>query len=127
MPARLLTPVVAVALFAAAGCGPAKLDEKKSYEVDPRETKFVTLPAQPKPQRLTVEFESDEPIEIGVYKDDDIKDREAPLPTSKAFVVEKTKTSGTVTVDLGPDVSTTVTVTALGKKANVKLHMTNRK
>jgi hypothetical protein len=127
VPARLF-PLLAAGALLASGCGPAKLDEKKTVEVDPGgdSIKAYNLPAQPKPQRITVEFESDNPVEVAVYKADDAKALES-LPASKALATEKAKTSGTLAVDLGPDVATTVVVTALSKKSSVKLHMTNRK
>jgi hypothetical protein len=124
---RPLLFLAAIAFLPLAGCGPAKLDITKTYKVVPGDTQFVILPAQPKPQRITVEYEADQPVEIGVYKSDDVKDQDTALPTSKALKVEKATTTGTVAVDLNPDVSVTVTVTGLGKEAGVKLHITNRK
>lgn len=126
MPARPCLLVAALALLVPAGCGPAKLDETKNWTVEPGDVQSIILPAQPKPQRLTVEFESSEPVDAGIYKTDDAKELHS-LPVSKALAVERGKTSGTLTADLGPDVSTTVTVGALSKKATVKVHVTNRK
>lgn len=119
--------VVALLGLALPGCGPAKLDETKNYDIDPGETKFVILPAQPRPQRLTVEYDAASPVEVGIYKTDDVKDQPATLPSSKALAVDKAKAAGTISADLGPDVSTTVTVTGLGKKTAVKVRITNRK
>lgn len=125
MPARLFSLLAAGALLAS-GCGPAKLDEKKTADLDTGDIKAFNLPAQPKPQRITVEYEATNPIEISVYKADDAKNLES-LPASKALKTEKATTNGTLAVDLGPDVATTVVVSALSKKATVTLHMTNRK
>jgi hypothetical protein len=127
VPTRPLLVFAAVVFLTPSGCGPAKLDETKTYTLPPGETKPLTLPAQPRPQRLTVEFEADNPVEVGVYKTADVSDPDAPLPTGKALAIERAKDSGVLSVDLGPDVSTTVTVTALSKQTNVKLHLTNRK
>ncbi len=125
MPARLLTLAAAVFLLSS-GCGPAKLDESRTYDLDPGEIKFLQLPAQPKPQRLTVEFEATSPIEVVIYKAEDAKDLEN-LPASKALASEKSKTTGTVVSDLNPDVATSIVVIGLGTKTTVKLHVTNRK
>ncbi|MBN9522161.1 hypothetical protein J0H58_27185 [bacterium] len=118
--------IAAIILLAPAGCGPAKLDETRNYDLEPGDVKSIILPAQPKPQRLTVSFDSNEPVDVAVYKSDDAAELFS-LPTSKALAIERAKTSGTLTADLGPDVATTVTVSALSKKATVKVHVTNRK
>jgi hypothetical protein len=123
-PRRFCVP--AALLLILAGCGPAKLDETKNWTIEPGDVQSIILPAQPRPQRLTVEFESGEPVDVGLYKTDDAKDLYS-LPVSKALAVERGKTSGTLTADLSPDVSTTVTVNALSKKTTVKVHVTNRK
>ncbi len=126
MPARPCLLIAALVLLAPSGCGPAKLDETKNYDLEPGDVKSIILPAQPKPQRLTVEFESNEPVDVAVYKSDDAKELYS-LPVSKALAIERAKTSGTLTADLGPDIATTVVVSALSKKASVKVHVTNRK
>jgi hypothetical protein len=126
---RLPAFVVALGFLAPAGCGAAKLDETKTVVVEPRENKACILPAQPRPQRLTVEFESDNPVDVAVYKGEDVQgeDKLSSPPVSKALATQSAATKGTLTVDLGPDVATSVVVSGLGKGANVKLHMTNRK
>lgn len=128
MPTRasLFCGLIAVALLAPAGCGPAKLDETKSYQLTPGDTQMMILPKQPKPQRITVEYESDQPVEVGIYKSEDVKEDSHP-PSSKALAIDRAKASGTISADLSPDVATTVTVSALGKQANVKLHVHNKK
>ena len=122
-PFLALVPLLALA---AAGCGPAKLDYKKSDTVDPGESKLYELPTQPKPQRLTVEFKSNEPVTVGVYNAADVKE-DAILPESKARKVERAQTSGTLVVDLAPGDATTITVSGLGKKAAFEIQATNRK
>jgi hypothetical protein len=127
VPARPLLVLAAVAFLAPSGCGPAKLDETKSYSLNPGDTQTLALPAQPRPQRLTVDFDADNPVEVFILKTADVSDPDAPLPTGKALAIERAKASGTLSVDLGPDTATTVAVTALSKQTNVKLHLTNRK
>ncbi|MFO0798618.1 MAG: hypothetical protein U0804_14180 [Gemmataceae bacterium] len=126
MPTRAFLCLSAVVLVATAGCGPARLDEKKTYQLTPGDTKMMILPKQPKPQRITVEFESDQPIEVGIYRSSDVTQDTTP-PASKALGIERAKATGTVTADLGPDEATTVTFSALGKAATVKAHVHNKK
>jgi hypothetical protein len=126
MPTRSILFLAAAVLLAPAGCGPAKLDEKRSYSVVSGETQMMLCPKQPQPQRITVEYDSDQPVDVGIYKSEDVKEGDV-LPTSKALAVDRAKSKGSISADLGPDVATTVTVTGLGKTANVKFHVHNRK
>lgn len=117
---------LAAAVLAPFGCGPAKLDEKKTYQITPGDTQMMILPKQSKPQRVTVEYESDQPVEVGIYNSADVKEDQAP-PASKARAIDRAKTTGSIFADLGPDEATTVAISALGKAANVKLHVHNKK
>jgi len=119
--------LAAVVLLAPGGCGPAKLDEKRTWPVIPGEVQTMTLPKQSRPQRVTVEYESDQPVDVGIYKAEDVKEGETNLPTSKALAIDRAKTTGSIQADLGPDVATTVTVTGLGKSATVKVNVHNKK
>lgn len=116
---------LAALLLAPAGCGPAKLDEKKTWPITAGDTQMMHLPKQSRPQRVTVEYESDQPVDVAIYKSEDVK--EGDLVPSKALAIDRAKTTGTIAADLGPDIGTTVTATALGKAANVKIHVHNRK
>jgi hypothetical protein len=126
VPTRSFLFLAAVVLLGPGGCGPAKLDEKKTYPITPGDTQYMHLPKQPKPQRITVEYESDQPIEVGIYNFADVKDDQAP-PSSKARAIDRAKTSGSISADLGPDEATSVSITALGKAATVKVHVHNKK
>lgn len=126
MTTRSILFLAAVVVLAPAGCGPAKLDETKTYSVTAGDTQMMILPKQPKPQRITVEYESNQPVDVAIYKSEDVKEGEA-MPTSKALGIDRAKEKGTVTADLAPDVATTVTVTGLGKTATVKVHVHNKK
>ena len=126
MPSRSFLFMAAVVLLAPAGCGPDKLDQKKTWSVVPGETQMMLLPKQARPQRVTVEYESDQPVDVGIYKSEDVKEGDL-LPVSKALAIDRAKDKGSISADLGPDVATTVTVTGLGKSANVKVHVHNRK
>jgi hypothetical protein len=126
VPTRSFLFLAAVLLLAPAGCGPDKLDQKKTYPVAPGETQMMLLPKQARPQRVTVEYESDQAVDVGIYKAEDVKEGEN-LPTSKALAVDRAKDKGSISADLGPDVATTVTISGLGKSASVKVHVHNRK
>jgi hypothetical protein len=116
---------LAVVLLALAGCGPAKLDLSKTYNLGPAESQPIELPAQPVPQRLTVEFDSTAPIEVAIFKSADLKGEDHPV--SKALAIEKKATKGSLAADLGPDTGTTVVISAGAKAAEVKVRLTNRK
>ena len=90
--------VVAVGFLTAAGCGPAKLDETRTYTLDPKadSARALDLPAQPKPQTVTVEYTSSEDgIEVGLYKAADVG-KDLLVTPSKALKAEKGKKSGTL-------------------------------
>ncbi|HYH67087.1 MAG TPA: hypothetical protein VD866_20495 [Urbifossiella sp.] len=125
--------LAAVVLLAPGGCGPAKLEETRTWTVSASdsgmsgEVKTMMLPKQPKPQRITVEYESNQPVDVGIYKSEDVKEGDINLPTSKALALDRAKSAGSIQADLGPDVATTVTVTGLSKTATVKLTVHNKK
>lgn len=117
--------LLATGLVALCGCGPAKLDVSKEYDMD-NEPKMVILDAQPKPQKITVEFESTQgDVTVMLIKTAEIpKDEEAFVPTSKAIEFKKDK-SGTFSGDVPENTETQVIVRG-GVKTKVKLHITNK-
>lgn len=127
--ARLIPCVAAAALLGLAGCGPAVLDQRVNWVIDPGETpaRALDLDAQPKPQTLTVEYESSAAeVEVGVYKAADAKELET-VQTSKALKAESGKKSGSLTVDIPEKTAVRVVVGGSRKKTDVKLHVTNKK
>lgn len=128
MPSRFLT----VAAFAAgllflAGCGPAKLNVSRSYDVGPGEANAVDLDAQPKPQKLTVEFKATEEVTVLVFKAADAKGEDAILTVdaAKSLAQQKGK-SGTVTADVPENTATRVVVRGAAKTSKVDLTITNK-
>jgi hypothetical protein len=56
------------------GCGPAKLDVTKTYELSPGDAKALELPAQPVAQTIHVEFTSTaDKVSVFLYKEADAK------------------------------------------------------
>lgn len=128
VPRMVVTAVVAAGLVAAAGCGPAKLDETRTYSLDPGgdSGRALDLPAQPKPQTITVTYESAEPVGVGIYKAGDVGEGLFVQP-AKALKAEAGKTAGTLTADVPENTATRVVVSVETKKTDVKLHVTNKK
>jgi hypothetical protein len=115
----------AAGLVALSGCGPAKLDVTKTYTMDGT-PQLVILDAQPKPQKITVEFESTgaEVTVLLIKKSDCPEGEEAFVPTAKAIASKKDK-SGTITGEV-PEKTETLVIVRGGTKTDVKLHITNK-
>ena len=66
----------------ASGCGPAKLNQSKTFTLDAGDTQSIDLDAQPKPQKITIEFASSAgDVVVYVFKESDAKgDRYVRLP-----------------------------------------------
>lgn len=123
--------LVAVALVWLAGCGPAKLNVNKTLELDSDGVNSIDLPAEPKPQKITVEFSSsDGEVSVYVFKEDDAKGEAgllaAPAKADKALA-KQTGQAGSLTADIPENTPTRVIVRSEGKKTNVTLKITNQK
>ncbi|MBM3982907.1 MAG: hypothetical protein FJ304_22075 [Planctomycetes bacterium] len=89
---------------------------------------MFNLPAQPKPQTITVEFTSNS-SDINVYLIKDYKERDG-LDTSpgKAQILDsKQGKAGTVTADVGENTATRVVVRNPNAKTEVTVKVTNKK
>jgi hypothetical protein len=117
--------LLAAGLVALSGCGPAKLDVTKTYTLDGA-PQMVILDAQPKPQKITVEFESSAAeVTVMLIKKSDVPEgEESFVPIAKAIVSKKDKT-GTITGDV-PEKTETLVLVRGGTKTDVKLHITNK-
>lgn len=112
------------------GCGPARLDETKEYQMEPGLARALDLGAQSKPQTLNVEFaSSDGAISVLVVKKDDApsEDDLISVPSSKAIASKVNETSGSFTAEVPANTATRVIVRDAEKKASVTLKVTNRK
>ena len=98
--------------------------------MDAADAQGVELPAQSKPQAITIEFTSSEcPVTVYVFKKDEIKDPKEDLftaPGSKALA-KKTGKSESFTVDIPENTGTWVVVRDASKKTKVDLKTTNKK
>lgn len=115
-------------LVIVAGCGPARLDETRTYELDPGgvHAQSIELSAQPKPQTMKVEYDSSAAeVDVGLFKAADATNFESADMT-KAMKAETGKTSGSFTVEVPENTATTLVVGNPKGKTSVKVHITNR-
>ena len=74
MPKRPLTLALACGALALIGCGPAKLNESRTWKVESGVAQALDLPAISKPQKINVEFtSSDGDVLVAVFKEEDAK------------------------------------------------------
>jgi hypothetical protein len=121
---------LAIAVLQLAGCGPAKLYEKKQYQMEPGLARAMDLSAQSKPQTLSVEFSSsDGKVSVLVVKQEDApsEDDLIGVPASKAIASKVRETSGSFTAEVPANTATRVIVRDAEKNTDVTLHVTNRK
>jgi hypothetical protein len=110
------------------GCGPARLNVDKKYTMDVSDARAIDLDAQPKPQKVNVEFSvSDGEARVLVFRAEDAQGEEGMLeaPASKALGSQRGST-GNFTVDLPPNTRARVVIRDLTKKADVTIKVTNR-
>ncbi len=130
MSARFALIVCAFGLFLATGCGPAKLNETKTLSVEPGAPVAVDLAAQPKPQKVTVEYSSAEDVTVLVMKEADAKGEEglinADIPTNKAKALASKKGKGeTFTADV-PENTAVRVIFSGNKTTKVNVKLTNK-
>ncbi|HEY1189823.1 MAG TPA: hypothetical protein VGE74_19395, partial [Gemmata sp.] len=120
--ARLATVACAIGLFAFAGCGPAKLNISEKYPLEAGLPKGIDLTAQPKPQKITVEFTSSAgEVSAFVFKTSDGEIWEEPENNKDKALATKKGASGTFSVDVPANTATRVVFWSLKKtEVNVK-------
>lgn len=124
---RLAGFVLGIGLVAVAGCGPAKLEVEKSYNLDSGDTQWVILDPQPKPQKITVTYEAGSELTVMLIKASEIpKDNEGFVDLKKAIASEKSKKSGTISGDVPENTEARVIVRNPASKTTVKLKITNQ-
>lgn len=118
---------LAIGFLVVTGCGPAKLTVTKSYEVNLGEAQAIELDPQPKPQKLTVNFNATEEVNVLVFKAADASgDAMITADAKKALTSKKGKTE-TFTVDVPEKTAVAIVVREPAKKARVELTVTNQK
>jgi hypothetical protein len=128
MPVRVLSAIaLATGFLLAAGCGPAKLNESHSYEIEPGDAKGFECPAQPKPQKIIIDFTSSpEDVTVLLFKAAEVKDSEMPdTPEAKALG-KQTGKSGTLTVDVPENTATMFVVRGAKHPTKVDVKVSNK-
>ncbi|MBP3957232.1 hypothetical protein J8F10_18380 [Gemmata sp. G18] len=129
MPTRFALAVCALGLFLATGCGPAKLDQKTVVSVDAGDTKSIDLDAQPKPQKITIDFSSSAgSVSVYVFKEADAKGEkgleDAEANKAKALAAKESKGEA-FAVDVPENTAIRIIFFAT-KKTDVTVKLTNR-
>lgn len=128
--ARVIAPLGVLACLALPGCGPGKLDETKNWTLEPGEGRAIDTPAQPKPQTITVEFESSAaPIDVLVFKAADARGDDGIIEAAadKALGAKRGEKSGSFSAEVPENTPTRVVARGARTKTELKLHVTNRK
>src|SRR5690349_13185084 len=119
-------PVLAAAFLFLSGCGPAKLNESRSYNLDPGAAEGFALPAQSKAQKLTIEFSAPEEVTVLLFKEADAPDDEMPFASEKNALGFKKGKAETFTVDVPENTPTKFVVRGAAKTTKVDVKVTNR-
>jgi hypothetical protein len=124
---RFFTCALALGAFAFIGCGPSKLNETKTWEMEVGDGKALDLPAVSSKQTLNVEFSSsDGDVAVFVFKEEDAKGEDGILSSASSKALKSAKGKGeTFTVDVDPNTPTRVIVRDQMKKTTVKLKVSN--
>ena len=113
-----------------AGCGPAKLDETKTFNLDGEyPARSMDLDAQSGPQTLNVEFaSSDGDVTVLVFKKSDAPTEDDLLTAEpkKALAMKKGKAES-FSVDIPENTPIRVIARMETKKTNVNVKVTNKK
>ena len=126
---RAIALTAAFVLVVLSGCGPAVLDVSKTIELDAA-AKAIILDPQPKPQTLTVKYESSNcEVNVFVFKEADIPNDDVMdiAPAGKALASNMGAKSGTFTAEVPENTGVRVVVRGARTKTEVKFHITNKK
>jgi hypothetical protein len=128
MPTRSGLLVVALALLLAAGCGPPKLNESRTWNLAAGEVNSLDLPAIATAQKVHVEFTSTGEVAVIAMKEEDAKGNSGLMnaDVSKALGKGQGK-SGEFSFDVPAKTPVRVIVGGIGPKSEVTLKVTNSK
>lgn len=120
--------LVAFALFAVVGCGPAKLNESRSLALDSGEAKAIDLPAVSKAQNVTVEFTSSAgEVTVFLFSEADAKGGDGLLLSDpKKALGQKQGKEGSFTAEVPANTPARVIVRKASAKTEVNVKVTNK-
>jgi len=124
---------VAAALLLASinGCGPAKLNDTRTLNLDGfGDIQVLELDPQPKPQTIRVEFStSGGEVSVFLYKEEDVRGNEGVVNANPAKAIAKStkKKEDNISAEVPPNTATRVVIECGSKKTEVKIKITNSK
>jgi hypothetical protein len=130
MLARLSPFILALGLGLVAGCGPAKLNETKTWPgISSGDIKALDVPAITKPQKVTVEFTSSsaDVTVIAVKESDARGDKGLQDADPSKALAKKSGKSGEFAVDVPENTAIRVIVLNVTAKTDVTVKVTNSK
>ncbi|MCI0700025.1 MAG: hypothetical protein L0241_02945 [Planctomycetia bacterium] len=125
MLARSLAFLTLVLLIA--GCGPAKLNETKTFPIDTGEAKAFDLPAVSKPQKVTVDFSTTgAEIHVLLFKEEDAKGEDGLFNSNPAKALgKKNGKADSFSADVPENTATRIIVRNASAKTDVTLKFSN--
>jgi hypothetical protein len=114
-----------------AGCGPARLNETRTWSLTSgTSARALDLPAQPKPQTITVEFSSTaNEVSVYLFKADDAKGEDGiAFADSKLALGGKSKSKGdSFSAEVPANTATRLIARSGGRDTEVTIKVTNQK
>jgi hypothetical protein len=122
--------VITISFMFLQGCGPARLDVTKTFNLSPGDVNAIDLPAQPVAQTINVEFTSTaEKVSVFLFKEEDAKG-EAGLTNadnSKALAKTLVSKDGKFSAEVPAKTATRVVVWAGPRTTSVTVTVNNKK
>lgn len=127
MPTRFALVACALGLLTLAGCGPAKLNVSQTLSLEAGVAKGLDLTAQPKAQKITVEFTSSAgEVSVYVFKVSDEAALDDPEKHKDKALATKKSAGDTFAADVPANTATRVVFWS-PKKTEVSVKLTNAK
>lgn len=131
MLARVCGVVLGAGLLALSGCGPAKLEVSKTKAIEPLDYELIGLNKQGQDQKITVEIDATEPVNVLLIDSSAEKGFELLSPTDQEgkakYGKKKAIKKDSLTADVPANTAVTVAIGGGTKKSEVKFTITNRK
>jgi hypothetical protein len=110
------------------GCGPARLDVLRTFDLAANSVEILEMSAQERPQKFTVEFSADTEVSVLLFRKADVPDPDAATyaATDKALGFRK-GLRDSFTVEVPGNTATTLVVRGGPRGGRVELKLTNRK